>query len=653
MKNQHNNKEKIVLVINDGLGFNRNTSSKILEECWDSLDHGLKKEIKLLCSQYKNININHIISPIISEQIDPNIKMDLAKDITITSLKIRKNLGEDKRILIRSVVRDISKKHKYIPWVSKYEKLEKLRNEFWSWPTRAYGTWAGFEDSSPTIQGNSETGHQQIGNLTVAKQITMEINESINNHNFNNNNSINYVIDKAINTNNDIIISTLLSGTRGDDGGVHSSWKHLEAILNLIFIKKEISPKKIFIHAILDGRDSYELGSVKIKNDTGNYLGKLRNLLKKYKAENSLRWIVGRSIAMDRDYREESAKKNYNLLTKGSGKKIINISKLRKYINSLHESGMTDQDIPPTIILNNNETSKNLESGDTFINLNFRADRQIIITSSLSNTKNILIKESNRRQNKWKLDWVNTNLKLNICTMTEYHPELSNKQKIRVAFNTKSQKNNFFSKWDTFSTSKYILIAESVKSAHMGYFIRGRREKPNSINEDSHIIKTFDKSYGIESDTDFYKVPRMKNIEISEFVIKKILENQHQLIACNLAATDMLGHLLPKRYREGIEAYESNGEAIYKIARCALKNDYKLIITSDHGNIEDNTSSHTSNDILTTLVGNNSIEPISRKKYIINLYDICPTIAKILNFKPDIKAEDRSSYNGYAFAKLN
>ena len=121
MKNQHNNKEKIVLVINDGLGFNRNTSSKILEECWDSLDHGLKKEIKLLCSQYKNININHIISPIISEQIDPNIKMELAKDITITSLKIRKNLGEDKRILIRSVVRDISKKHKYIPWVMKYE----------------------------------------------------------------------------------------------------------------------------------------------------------------------------------------------------------------------------------------------------------------------------------------------------------------------------------------------------------------------------------------------------------------------------------------------------------------------------------------------------------------------------------------------------
>ena len=653
MNTHHNNKEKIVLVINDGLGFNRNTSSKILEECWESLNQDLKEEIKLICANTENININHIISPIISEQIDPNISMDLAKDIIITSRKIRKKLGEAKTVLIRSIVRDISKKYKYIPWVSKFEKLEEIRNEFWSWPTRAYGTWAGFEDSLPTIQGNSETGHQQIGNLTVAKQITMEISESIYNNNFKKNNSINYVIDKAMDTNNDIIISTLLSGMRGDDGGVHSSWKHLEATLNLIFTIKNIPPKKIYIHAILDGRDSYEYGSIKNKNGTGNYLGKLRILLKKYNAENSLRWIVGRSIAMDRDYREESAKKNYDLLTKSSGEKIRNISKLRKYINSLHDSGRTDQDIPPTIISNNNETSKNLESGDTFINLNFRADRQIIITSSLSNTKNILIRESTKRQNKWKLDWVDTNLKLNICTMTEYHPELSNKQKIKVAFNTGSQKNNFLSKWDSFSKSKYILIAESVKSAHMGYFIRGRRETPTSINENSHIIKTFDKSYGIESDTDFYKVPKMRNIEISEFVTEKVLENKHQLIACNLSATDMLGHLLPKRYAEAIEAYESNGEAIYQIARCALKNNYKLIITSDHGNIEDNTSSHTSNDILTTLMSNNSIEPILKKEYIINLYDICPTIAKILNFKPDFEVEEKSAYNGYPFAKLN
>ena len=145
----------------------------------------------------------------------------------------------------------------------------------------------------------------------------------------------------------------------------------------------------------------------------------------------------------------------------------------------------------------------------------------------------------------------------------------------------------------------------------------------------------------------------MRNIEISEFVTEKVLENKHQLIACNLSATDMLGHLLPKRYAEAIEAYESNGEAIYQIARCALKNNYKLIITSDHGNIEDNTSSHTSNDILTTLMSNNSIEPILKKEYIINLYDICPTIAKILNFKPDFEVEEKSAYNGYPFAKLN
>ena len=45
------------------------------------------------------------------------------------------------------------------------------------------------------------------------------------------------------------------------------------------------------------------------------------------------------------------------------------------------------------------------------------------------------------------------------------------------------------------------------------------------INEDSHIIKTFDKSYGIESDTDFYKVPKMRNVEMEVSGRVKILDS--------------------------------------------------------------------------------------------------------------------------------
>ena len=143
---------------------------------------------------------------------------------------------------------------------------------------------------------------------------------------------------------------------------------------------------------------------------------------------------------------------------------------------------------------------------------------------------------------------------------------------------------------------------------------------------------------------------KMNDIK-SEYVIKKIQENKHQLIACNLAATDMIGHLLPKHYLEAIKAYESSGEAIYSMVKTALKNDFTVIITSDHGNIENDTPSHTSNDVLTTIISKKKLVSPNRKNYIVNLFDIFPTILKIMNIEPKTNQESNFSYNGSYLVK--
>ncbi|MBI20684.1 MAG: hypothetical protein CL780_00355 [Chloroflexi bacterium] len=651
MKKNYENiqQEKILLIINDGLGFNREKSSEILQDTWSLLDKSIRNNIDRICNNTKYINKEHLIAPIISEQINPLIESNLAQEMISTSRKIRSSLPIEQKNEIRSIIRETSHKYRYVPWVSKFEKIENLRNKNFTWPTRAAGMWVGYENISPTIQGNSETGHQQIGNLSLARQVTMEINDSIKKNTFFYNKAINSIIDDCEKNTNDVIVSTLLSGIRGDDGKVHSSWDHLESTLKLLFNKRNIPPERVHIHAIIDGRDSYEFGSIKSKNGTGNYLGILQQLLKKFNAENSLKWVIGRSMAMDRDYREQSAKQNYNLITKSIGKKVKNFNELRKYIENLHQSDITDQDIPPIIIADNLNTTKKVTSGDAFINLNFRADRQIITTACLVNDQELLLQESSKRNKKWELSWIDEKLQLNICTMTEYHPKFKN---IKIAFKIKPQENNFFSKWDSYTNNaKYLLVAESVKSAHMGYFIRGKRELPLSNNECRYIIKTLGKDEGINSDTDFYKFPKMRNCEISEYVIRKIQENKHQLIACNLAATDMIGHLLPKHYIEAVTAYESSGKAIYSMVKTALQNDFTIIITSDHGNIENDTPSHTSNDVLTTIISKKELICPSRKNYIVNLFDIFPTILKIMNIKSKTNKESNSSYNGCYLVK--
>ncbi len=154
----------------------------------------------------------------------------------------------------------------------------------------------------------------------------MFISQSIKNKSFYSNTQLTKTIDHATNFGKNINISFMLSGKTGQDGHIHSSWNHLEALLELLFIEKKIPPKKVQIHAVLDGRDSSPFGSVNNTSSIGNYLDLLKELLNNYEAEQCLAWVIGRSIAMDRDYREDLAKTNYELITKGIGNLVNNFN---------------------------------------------------------------------------------------------------------------------------------------------------------------------------------------------------------------------------------------------------------------------------------------------------------------------------------------
>jgi 2,3-bisphosphoglycerate-independent phosphoglycerate mutase len=493
--------------------------------------------------------------------------------------------------------------------------------------------WVGFENLEPTIQGNSETGHQQIGNNSLAPQLPLEITKSIDSGSFFENSALNSVISNAKKRTAKINFCFLLSGVGGNDGRVHSAWNHLEAFLKLVFERYKLPTSQVQMQAILDGRDSGIHSSIKKEHDSGDFLGCLENLLDEYDARESLAWVIGRATAMDRDYRESAAKTDFDLLTGKAAHTVSSFNEIRKIIAESHTNGKTDHDIPSISMTRSDGTKPVLSNGDAFINLNFRSDRQRSKIGFLAGARSLLKSEGEARGRPWDGSWVEHNLNLDICTIAEYHPDFKTKYKVSVAFPTKPHPDNFLALWkDTVGSDEYTLVAESVKSSHMGYFFRGRREEPIfNAKEIRLITASHGQEDGVQSDTDFYLHPAMRTKEITAHVLKAIELGASRLICCNIAAPDMVGHLLPAKYEEAKVAYRAAADAVVGMAAKSKEFGLHMLITSDHGNIEDDTSAHSANDVLTTVIRAdgtkfNAAIPIFQAR----LFDMGPTLFELM-----------------------
>ena len=628
-------KHKAVLAVTDGLGFNRSRAREIVDETWAQLDIADRRQLESAARRTKRGAAwgRNLLYPVSVESIAPGITTSGAIEWISDIQAAKESLNQDLFERVYTLVESIADSQRYVPWASGARNLNALRNENLSLPTSASGMWVGFENLEPTIQGNSETGHQQIGNNSLASQLPLEITNSIDSGSFFENSALNTVISNAKERSTKINFCFLLSGVRGNDGRVHSAWNHLEAFLELVFERYKLPVKQVQMQAILDGRDSGIHSSITKEQDSGDFLGRLQNLLDIYDANESLAWVIGRSTAMDRDYRESAAKTDFDLLTGKAMHTVSSFDEVREIISESHSNGRTDQDISPISLMRTDGTKPVLSKGDAFINLNFRSDRQRSKIGFLAGARSLLKFEGESRGRTWDGSWIEHNLNLDICTIAEYHPDFETKYKVTVAFPTKPHPDNFLALWpDTVGSDEYTLIAESVKSSHMGYFFRGRREEPVPQAKEIRLITaSHGQEDGVQSDTDFYLHPAMRTREITTDVLKAIESGTSRLICCNLAAPDMVGHLLPRRYEEAKVAYRAAADALVEIAVASRKFGLHMLITSDHGNIEDDTSAHSAHDVLTTVIqadGEKFHAAIS--VFQARLFDIGPTLFELM-----------------------
>jgi 2,3-bisphosphoglycerate-independent phosphoglycerate mutase len=389
--------------------------------------------------------------------------------------------------------------------------------------------------------GNSEVGHINIGAGRVIHQDIERINLSIKNKSF----FLEPVLNKnfqSLKKNNKVLhIFGLLS-----DGGVHSHIRHFEAIL---LLAKQNNLKKVYIHAFLDGRDTPPKSAEK-------YTSSIEKSCKKYKT-GELATLCGRFFAMDRDNRWERTEKAFNLLVHAKSQYKAKTS--LHAIKEAYNRNETDEFISTTLISTNNRF-EGIQNDDTIVFMNFRSDRARQITDAILNDT---FDQFNRGPFPKNLSYF---------TLTDY----DKKQKKAQAIFKPILINNSLGQFISNQGKTQLRIAETEKYPHVTFFFNGGEENiylgEDRILVPSPKVETYDLK------------PEMSAYEVTDKLCEAIISQKYDVIICNYANGDMVGHT--GNMDAAIKAIESLDNCIGKVSDAIKKNNGHMLITADHGNVE-------------------------------------------------------------------
>lgn len=388
--------------------------------------------------------------------------------------------------------------------------------------------------------GNSEVGHLNMGAGRIIHQDFTRIDLAIAQGDFVKNPVLTNVIKQTIKNNTALHILGLLS-----PGGVHSHERHIMALLELAATQKA---SRVYIHAFLDGRDtppkSAESSLARLMTHcqtTG--CGKIVS-------------IIGRYYAMDRDKRWERIQQAYDLLTQG--KADYDAPDALLGLQQAYARGETDEFVKATSIHEPLERPITIDDHDAIIFMNFRADRAREITHAFIDSN-----FTGFTRKKWP--------SVTFVSLTEYDPTFN----IPVAFPSEPL-NNMFGEYISALGLNQLRIAETEKYAHVTFFFNGGIEKPYPLEDRILVPSPRVATYDLQ--------PEMSAPEVTEQLVNVIKNKQYDVIICNFANPDMLGHTgnLPAT----IKAIEVIDTCLGKIITALKSVGGEAIITADHGNAE-------------------------------------------------------------------
>lgn len=460
--------------------------------------------------------------------------------------------------------------------------LERLWKEYPTTTLKASGLAVGLPRGQ---MGNSEVGHLNLGGGRIVYQDLTRISLAVENGTFASNPVLQEAMNLARKGGSKLHLIGLLS-----DGGVHSHITHLYALLEMA---RSMDLSRVFVHAILDGRDVPPRSA----------LGYFRDLEEKFSqtGTGSTATVSGRYYTMDRDRRWERVEKAYRCLVYGEG---LRADSAEEAVRKGYDRGENDEFIMPTVV----DDKGMVDDGDSIIFFNFRPDRAREITRAFVD--------------KDFQEFATKPIRVHYTCMTQYDATLN----APVAY---PAENLIDTLGEVVSRAglKQLRIAETEKYAHVTYFFNGGKEEVNPGEDRVLIPSPKVATYDLQ--------PQMSAYEVRDELLARLDSGRYDLVVLNFANPDMVGHT--GIFEAAVKAVEVVDGCVGEIVNRILSLGGAVLLTADHGNAEKMQDSdtgqphtaHTTNPVPFTLITSD------RKSYCLRedgiLADVAPTALELMH----------------------
>lgn len=467
-------------------------------------------------------------------------------------------------------------------------------DKLWSEQPHCLISGSGLDVGLPDGQmGNSEVGHMNLGAGRVIDQDFTRITKAIDDRSFFDNPTINNMVGELVSTGNALHIFGLLS-----PGGVHSHEDHLKAAVEL-GIEKGVSA--VYLHAFLDGRD---VPPKSAETSLQMMQTHMQGLASQHNVTAGIASIIGRYYAMDRDNRWERVEQAFNLIVDATAD--FSYDHPVTALQAAYARDESDEFVKASSIQFNGKPVT-VKDGDGVLFMNFRADRAREISRAFVDQD---FKEFTPARRPKLAQYV---------TLTQYAASID----APSAFEKRSIQNSIGEYIASLGKSQ-IRLAETEKYAHVTFFFSGGREEEFD-QETRKLIPSPDvATYDLQ--------PAMSAPEVTDELVAAITAGDTDLIICNYANGDMVGHT--GNLQAAIKAVECLDASLTRVISALDSVGGHCLITADHGNVEmmsDHESgqahtAHTSERVPLIYVGDRSVNFRDDG----TLSDVSPTLLSLM-----------------------
>jgi len=394
--------------------------------------------------------------------------------------------------------------------------------------------------------GNSEVGHNALGAGKVYAQGALLVNRAI---------ATSAMFDGAT------WKQVIARGARGgavhflgllSDGNVHSNLDHLEAMLGAA---AKAGCKKLYVHALLDGRDVPPRSAQEYIARTERYLEGLRS------SGVDARIVSGggrMQITMDR-YEADWA-----MVERGWHTHVLADAKPHRSAMAALESlradapNATDQDLGTFTV----EPRAPMQDGDACVMFNFRGDRAIEISRAFDDDSFDKFDRVRRPD-------------VFYAGMMEYDGDLHVPAHYLVSPPAiERPMGEILAGWHV----PQLAISETQKYGHVTYFWNGNRSGMFDEGTETYIEIPSDR-------VPFDQRPWMKAAEITDRLIAELRTGKHRFARVNYANGDMVGHT--GAFDATVLAVETVDLELARLMKAVEEMQGILVVTADHGNADE------------------------------------------------------------------